>query len=225
LWDEALEEAVQLYRSTPKRTTNGRSSQGGGSQEAWGPGHREAKYPQSITTEQEGCHVGALNYTSTQEVPPTGQPRNASPGSSCETGLVSRYIKEEDEIDYTTEGAVDLEEDGSVTMSTLSIQDQVVDHGEGPLLLTSLSPVNDHFARRSLLGTTVTIDGQEVVALLDSGCEAKLVLSRVFADNDLIQHLPIGRMVGLPDGSQIAASRTEPISLGVAVPRRRCQPS
>jgi hypothetical protein len=44
-----------------------------------------------------------------------GQPRDTSPGSSCETILVSRYIKEEDEIDYPTEGAVELGEDGSVT--------------------------------------------------------------------------------------------------------------
>jgi hypothetical protein len=84
-----------------------------------------------------------------------------------------------------------------VTMSTLSIQDQVVDHGEGPLLLTNLSPVNYRFACRNLLGTTVSIDGQEVVVLLDSGCEAKLVLSRVFADNNLIKHRPIGMMVGV----------------------------
>jgi hypothetical protein len=128
LWNEALEEAVQLYRSTPKRTTEGRGSQWKRSQDAWGPGHGEAKYPQSSMTEQEGCHVEALDCTSTREVPPRKQPRGTSPGSSGETILVSRYIKEEDEIDYPTEGAVELGGDSSVTMSTLSIQDQVVDH-------------------------------------------------------------------------------------------------
>jgi hypothetical protein len=93
----------------------------------------------------------------------------------------------------------------------MSIQEQVVSVYEEPLLLTNLSPTDDRFARRSLLGTTVTVYGQDVVALLDSGCEAKLVLSRRFADSHQIPHQPISRVVGLPDGSRIAASRTEPI--------------
>jgi Retroviral aspartyl protease len=54
------------------------------------------------------------------------------------------------------------------------------------------------------------------VALLDSGCEAKLVLSRRFADSNQIQHRPISRVIGLPDGSRIAAYRMEPIPLTIA---------
>jgi hypothetical protein len=98
----------------------------------------------------------------------------------------------------------------------MSTQYQVVSVYEDPLLLTNLSSTDCRFARRSLLGTTVTVDGQDFVALLDSGCEAKLVLSRRFADNHQIQHRPISRVVGLQDGSRIAASRTEPISLAIA---------
>jgi Retroviral aspartyl protease len=54
------------------------------------------------------------------------------------------------------------------------------------------------------------------VALLDSGCETKLVLSRRFADSHQIWHRPISRVVGLPDGSRIATSRTEPILPAIA---------
>jgi hypothetical protein len=50
-------------------------------------------------------------------------------------------------------------------LSTMSIQDHVVSVFEEPLLLTTLSPVDDRFARRSLLRTTVTVGGQDVVAL------------------------------------------------------------
>jgi Retroviral aspartyl protease len=101
-------------------------------------------------------------------------------------------------------------------MSTMSIQDQVVGLYEEPLLLTNLSYTNDRFARQSQLGTTVSIDGQDVVALLDAGCEAKLVLSRQFADRCQIKHRPISRVVGLPDGSRIAASMTDPVLLTIA---------
>jgi Retroviral aspartyl protease len=85
---------------------------------------------------------------------------------------------------------------------------------EEPLPLTNLSPTDDRFARRSLQGTTVTVYGQDVV--LDSGCEAKLVLSRRFADGHWFRHRSISRVVGLPDGSRIAASTTEPILLAIA---------
>jgi Retroviral aspartyl protease len=87
---------------------------------------------------------------------------------------------------------------------------------EEDLLLTNLSPTDDRFARRNLLGTTASVAGQDVVALLDSGREAKLVLSRQFADSHQIKHRSISRVVGLPDGSRIAASRIGPISLTIA---------
>jgi Aspartyl protease len=135
-----------------------------------------------------------------------------------ETSSVSRYIKEEDEIDYLAAalGTASQGTSRGPILSTMSIQDQVVSVFEEPLLFTNLSPIDDRFARRSLLGTTVTVGGQDVVALLDSGCEAKLVLSRRFADSNQIQHRPISRVVGLPDGSRIAASRAERISLTIA---------
>jgi hypothetical protein len=95
----------------------------------------------------------------------------------------------------------------------MSVQDQVISPIEEPLLLINLSTADDRFARRILLCSTVTID---VVTILDSGREAKLVLSLYFADNHQIKHRAISRVVGLPDGSRTVASRTEQISLAIA---------
>jgi hypothetical protein len=98
----------------------------------------------------------------------------------------------------------------------MSVQDQFISPIEEPLLLINLSTADDRFARRILLCSTVTIEGQDVVTILDSGREAKLVLSLYFADNHQIKHRAISRVVGLPDGSRTVASRTEQISLAIA---------
>jgi hypothetical protein len=105
-------------------------------------------------------------------------------GPEDETSSVSRYIKDKDDIDYPTTATDAAGKGGSrgLLLSTISIQDQVMSPYEEPLLLTNLSPADDRFARRSLLGTTVTVDGHDVVTLLDSGCEAKLDLSPQIAE-------------------------------------------
>jgi Aspartyl protease len=72
------------------------------------------------------------------------------------------------------------------------------------------------FAKKNLLGTSVTVHGKRTTALLDSGCEAKLVISRRFADVSGIRYSPTCREVGLPDGSRMAAARSDPIDLTVA---------
>jgi hypothetical protein len=72
------------------------------------------------------------------------------------------------------------------------------------------------FAKKNLLGTSITVHGKRTMALLNSGCEAKLVVSRRFADLNGIRYCPIGREVGLPDGSRMAAARSDPIDLTVA---------
>jgi hypothetical protein len=72
------------------------------------------------------------------------------------------------------------------------------------------------FSKRNLLSTSVAIQGKRTTALLDSGCEAKLVISKKFADRQRICYTPISREVGLPDGSRMSASRSDPIDLTVA---------
>jgi hypothetical protein len=166
-WDEALEEAVRLHNSTPRRVQGDHSEAHSSQSEA-------ADQEMSVT--REGC-IETLDCTSMRRAPEVGHDQKKPPS---ETSSVSRYIKEEeDEIDYPTAalGTASQGTSRGPMLSTISIQDQVVSVYEEPLRLTKLSPTDDRFARRSLLDTTVTVDGQDVVALLDSGCEAKLVLS------------------------------------------------
>jgi hypothetical protein len=47
------------------------------------------------------------------------------------------------------------------------------------------------------------------------------VLSRRFADQNGIGYAPISREVGLPDGSRLPASRSDPVDLTVAIVTRR----
>jgi hypothetical protein len=163
-----------------------------------------------MSVTKEGC-IEVLDCTSMRRHP--GEDHSQKEPAS-ETSSVSRCIKEADEIDYptATSGTASQVTSRGPVLSTMSTQDQVVSVFEEPLLLTNLSPMDDRFARRSLLGTTVTVGGRDVVALLDSGCEAKLVLSRLLADSHQIPHQPISRVIG----SRIAASRTEPICLTIA---------
>jgi hypothetical protein len=204
-WDEALEEAVRLHNSTPRQVLEGHSE---------APSSQSEEGIQEVSVTKEGC-IEVLDCTSMRRH--SGENRSQKEPAS-ETSSVSRCIKEEDEIYYPTAitGTTSQWTSRGSMLSTMSIQDQIVSVPEEPLLLNNLSPMDDRFARRILLGSTVTVGGQDVVALLDSGCEAKLVLSRRFADSHQIPHQPISRVVGLPDGSRIAASRMGPISLTIA---------
>jgi Aspartyl protease len=93
---------------------------------------------------------------------------------------------------------------------------QIPDDGPDPLHLTSMTRLRGRFSKKNLLGTRVVVQGSRTTALLDSGCEAKLVLSRRFADRNGIGYAPINREVGQPDGSRMAASRSDPVDLTVA---------
>jgi hypothetical protein len=212
-WSETLGARQQGMRPSRSRSGCKAPSQG----EYW----RATARPQAASRKKkarritkEGC-IKVLDCTSMRRYP--GGDRDQKEPTS-ESSSVSHCIKEEDEIDYPTEtsGTASQGTRRDPMLSTMSIQDQVASVFEEPFLLTNLSPMDDRFARRILLGTTVTAGGQDVVVLLDSGCEAKLGLSRRFADSHQIQHRPISRVVGVPDGSRISASRTEPISLTIA---------
>jgi gag-polyprotein putative aspartyl protease len=92
----------------------------------------------------------------------------------------------------------------------------ITDNDHDPLYLTNMTRPRSRFSKRNLLGTSVSIQGKRTTALLDSGCEAKLVISKKFADRQGICYTPISREVGLPDGSKMAASRSDPVDLTVA---------
>jgi predicted aspartyl protease/transposase InsO family protein len=93
---------------------------------------------------------------------------------------------------------------------------QIGDGDPDPLLLTNMCRVKDRFNHKNLLGTSVTVQGRRTTALVDTGCEAKMVLSRRFADRIGVSYTPIAREVGLPDGSRMAAARSSLITLEVA---------
>jgi Retroviral aspartyl protease len=199
--DKALDEAVQLYHSTTRRVSRDRN---------------EDEYSPEMSTAGEGG-TETLDCTSQRQVPACKYCQGRPPMDAASS--VSRYIKEEDEvIDLNHPGAGEHRPgEQAPRTGVLSVQAQTKGEAEGRLLLTSLSPTGDRFARRRLLGTMVQVNGQAVTALLDSGCEAKLVQSQRFADSHRIRYQPVSRMVGLPEGSQIASSRTKPLLLDVAV--------
>jgi hypothetical protein len=147
-WDDALEEAVRLHGSIPRRVLEGHSEASDSQSE---------EESQEVSVTKEGC-IEVLECMSMRKCP-GGDYGPLEPAS--ETSSVSRCIKEEDEIDYPTEtsGTASQGTSRGPMLSTMSIQGQVTSVFEEPLLLINLSPMNDRFARRSLLGTTVTVGG------------------------------------------------------------------
>jgi hypothetical protein len=93
---------------------------------------------------------------------------------------------------------------------------QIGDDNPDPLHLTSMTRPRGRFTKKNLLGTSIMVHGRLAIALLDSRCEAKFVVSRRFADLSGIRNAPIDREVGLPDGSRMVAARSDPIDLTVA---------
>jgi hypothetical protein len=157
---------------------------------------------------REGC-TETLDCTSQRQVPVTKYCQGPLPADAASS--VSRYIKEEDEvIDLNYPGAGEYRPKGQRPQKgALSVQAQTMGEAEGPLQLTSLSPTGDRFARRRLLCTTVQVNEQAVTALLDSGCEAKLVLSQRFADSHGIQY---GQSAGWSASLKEARSRPPGLS-------------
>ena len=52
-----------------------------------------------------------------------------------------------------------------------------------PPVLTSLNDANPRYGLNRLLGISVLLSGKKVTALVDSGCEAELIISKRFAQN------------------------------------------
>jgi predicted aspartyl protease len=97
-----------------------------------------------------------------------------------------------------------------------SLRAAIQDNDPEPIYLTHVAQGRNRFNRSQLLGAKVKINGHELVALVDSGCEVELVLSRKLADRRGTDYSHITREVLLPDGTRMTAARTIPISLKVA---------
>jgi predicted aspartyl protease len=85
-----------------------------------------------------------------------------------------------------------------------------------PSWMTNLARGQGNFSRRKILGARVKLDNRELVALIDSGCEVELVLSRRLADQLRIDYSPISREVSLPEGTRMTAARTSQLTLNIA---------
>jgi hypothetical protein len=94
------------------------------------------------------------------------------------------------------------------------------DHDPEPIYLRNLAQGRNQFNCRQLLGARVKLNNHELVALIDSGCEVELVLSRNLVDKIVIDYSLISREVSLPDGTRMAAARTSTVSLDVAGSRK-----
>jgi hypothetical protein len=75
-------------------------------------------------------------------------------------------------------------------------------------------------SRRKLFGARIRLYNHILVALVDSGCEAELVLSRRLADQLHIGYSPIIREGSLPGGTRMTAARTNQLTLDVAGSRK-----
>jgi hypothetical protein len=64
-------------------------------------------------------------------------------------------------------------------VSRAALPDDVLE----PIHLTNMAQGRRRFSRRHLLGAEIRLNGHGLVALVDSGCEVELVLSRNLADN------------------------------------------
>jgi hypothetical protein len=85
-----------------------------------------------------------------------------------------------------------------------------------PPLLTSLNDTKHRYGLNQLLGIGVLLSGRKVTALVDSGCEAELIISRRFAQKRGIADVEPARSRGgiaLPDETILVASETESLEL------------
>jgi hypothetical protein len=89
-----------------------------------------------------------------------------------------------------------------------------------PVRLTNMDRGQGRFGRRKLLGARLRLDNNELVALVYSGCEVELVLSRRLVDRLNMGYSPIFREVSLPDGTTMTAARTNQLTLDNPVPAR-----
>jgi predicted aspartyl protease len=90
------------------------------------------------------------------------------------------------------------------------------DDGSEPIYLTNVAQGRGRFRRRHLLGAKIRLNDHRLVALIDSGCEVELVLSRNLADQLGVHYALISRDISLLDDTRMAAARTPTGSLDIA---------
>jgi hypothetical protein len=85
-----------------------------------------------------------------------------------------------------------------------------------PPLLTSLNDTKHRYGLNQLLGIGVLLSGRKVTALVDSGCEAELIISRRFAQKHGIAAAETASSRGgiaFPDETILVATGTESLEL------------
>jgi hypothetical protein len=88
----------------------------------------------------------------------------------------------------------------------------IQDNDPEPIYLSNLAQGRKRFSRRQLLGAKIKLNSHGLIALVDSGCEVELVLSRRLAEKIGVDHSLITREGSLPVGTRIAAARTPKVS-------------
>jgi Retroviral aspartyl protease len=95
-----------------------------------------------------------------------------------------------------------------------------------PSLPTSLNDTKHRYGLNQLLGIGVLFSGRKVTALVDSGCEAELIISRRFAQKHGIAAAETARSRGgiaLPDETMLVATETESLELDADGVRSTCK--
>jgi hypothetical protein len=85
-------------------------------------------------------------------------------------------------------------------------------------LLTSLNDSQQIYGLNGLLGISVLLSGREVTALVDSGCEVELIISRRFAKKHGIAAAETARSfcgIALPDETILETTETDSLELDV----------
>jgi hypothetical protein len=81
-----------------------------------------------------------------------------------------------------------------------------------PLVLTSLNDSKHKYGLNGLLGISVLLSGRKVTALVDSGCEAELIVPRRFAEKHGIAAAEAAHScsgIAVPDETILDATETE----------------
>jgi hypothetical protein len=95
-----------------------------------------------------------------------------------------------------------------------------------PRLLTSLNYTKHRYGLNQLLGIGMSLSGRKLTALVNSGCEAELIISRRFAQKHGIAAAETARSRGgiaLPDETIIVAKETESLELDAGGVKITCK--
>jgi hypothetical protein len=169
---------------------------------------------------------------------------------SCMTGCASEKIKLPTIADYGMEGdeslhvahlptcedhdliienvsskGVDIKKESERESNRFSV---LAKDGEvrRPPVLTSLNDTKHRYGLNRLLGIPVLLSGRKVTALVDSGCEAELIISRRFAQGHGIAAAETARScsgIALPDETILEATETDSLELDAGGVKSTCR--